>query len=143
MLYEVITDNDPPQITAFTVSNVAPLVRTSDCSISLTVSDAQTIADISEVMLVFWHSTTAGDPSDLPSFIQADNDSTELNWIVVCNSSQTFLPDTTNTTWAATSPAAPDSGLTSATFDFTVTVGKEAMEVATASDTDKWRNNFV
>jgi len=136
--YIIISDNDPPVIDSFTVTNVAPLVRTSDCSISLTVSDAQTIADISEIMLVFWHSTTPGDPTDLPSFVQADNDSAELNWIVVWDTGDAFLPDTTNTTWAATSPSNPDEGLTSATFDFTVTVGKEALEVATPSDTDKW-----
>ncbi|MBN2880318.1 MAG: hypothetical protein JXN65_11895 [Clostridia bacterium] len=133
-----ISDSDPPVIDSFTVTNVAPLIRSSDCSISLTVSDPQTIADIAEIMLVFWHSTTPGDPTDLPSFVQADNDSTQLNWIVVWGTSETFQPDSTNTTWAATSPTDPTPTATSATFDFTVTVGKEAMEVAAPSDTDKW-----
>jgi len=134
--YVNISSNTTPTIDVFTVDGIAPMTPTGTCNVSITVTDGDGFDNIDSIMLLFWHSTTAGDPTDLPSFNQSDNDSSLYNWIEVWDSTQ-FTADTTNTTWSSTTPTSPSGG-NSHTFSFVVTVGKEAQEVSTASDTDKW-----
>ncbi|MEX1377561.1 MAG: hypothetical protein AB1Z23_08795 [Eubacteriales bacterium] len=139
-----LTDNNEPTVDLFTVTNI-PLQPTTACTVNLTVSDADGFSDISQVFLVFWYTTTAGDPTVLPDTIgnikSSNLDSQTLHWVEVWDGIGSFSTDTTNTTWTASSPAGMPTGgeVNSFAFaNFTVTPGKEAQEVETPTDTDKW-----
>ena len=140
-----ITSNYEPTISAFTASaGLGAMSPTNVITFSLTVNDLDEFSNISKVMVMFWHTTTAGAPTDLKTIVQSENDSTVENWIEVYDGA-TFNTDLTNTTWSAenlnTSPANPTGSETSFVFNFTVTIGQEAMEVDPTdhlSDTNKW-----
>ncbi len=138
-----ISSNNVPTIDAFTVTKsavaVTSLAPTDTVQVDITVSDADTFSNITEIMLLFWHTTTSGTPTDLGTFTQGDNtDSPTVFWVSVYNG-VTFEPDVSNTTWSATAPAGGDPDGTEGTFSysFNVTIGEEALEAA-GTDTDKW-----
>ena len=139
-----LTSNNSPTVDVFTVSNISPLDPTTACDISLTVSDADGFANISQVFLVFWYTTTAGDPAGLPNapaaLMSQGLDSQTVHWVEVWDGVDTFTGDTTNTNWVTAAPGSMPTGgeTTFFNFQFSVTPGSEAQEVATATDTDKW-----
>lgn len=139
-----LTSNNSPTVDLFAVSNISPLDPTTACTVDLTVSDADGFDNISQIFLVFWYTTTAGDPAGLPNtpaaLMSAGLDSQTVHWVEVWDGVDTFTADTTNTNWAttvSTLPADP-TVITQYAFSFNVTPGSEAQEVATATDTDKW-----
>jgi len=137
-----ISSNTVPIIDTFTVSNATgSITPTGTCSVDLTVTDADTFDNIQSIELMFWHTTTAGDPTDIPTtgdYDRLNNNSQVCFWVEVFDGT-TSTVDNTNTTWAASAIAdVADTTVTNHQFLFDVTVGKEAREVETASDTDKW-----
>lgn len=141
--YITVSDNDDPVINTFTVTNatgaLTPYNLGNLCTVTLEVTDLDGWDTIDDIDLVFWYTTTAGDPTDIPAYDNGTDDSSQINGISVW-SGGAFTADLSDTTWISPTPlSVPDGGtVNNFTFTFDVTIGKEAMKVASATDTDKW-----
>ncbi len=142
--------NAPPTVDAV---NITPLSLTPQAqyTVSVTVSDPDTINDLSTVVLKLWYDSDGGTPTELEFDAQSANtqNAAVIPWTADAPGGTTYtgsaVLEPAGTTWslgASTLPikgAGPnpgDFGLTTFTFQFVFTVDRVAAETSGAA---KWQ----
>ncbi len=142
--------NAPPTVDAVDIAPVS-LTPHTQYTVSVTVSDPDTINDLSTVVLKLWYDSDGGTPTELEFDAQSANaqNTAVITWTADAPGGTTYtgsaVLEPAGTTWslgACTLPikgAGPnpgDFGLATFTFQFVFTVGKVATETIGAA---KWQ----
>ena len=132
--------NAAPSVTSVTLTD-ATLVPQSSYTITVTVSDADTIDDIQTVVMKLWYDSNGGTPIE-SEFTSATADAKIAAVLTWTKSGQSGVPPvlTPSSTWNLDTYTVPSSSGdftgTSFTWSYTVKIGKVATET---TGTDRWQ----
>ena len=127
--------NQPPVVDSVSLTETS-LTPQVEYTVTVTVSDADTLDDLSAVVLKLWYDADGGTPLE-EEFDAATGNAQNAAVITWTNGSGFALSAGDPTTWSLGDCAAPaDLGETSGNFTYVFTVGKVATE---ASGSAKWQ----
>lgn len=133
--------NDPPSVDIVALTDTA-MTPQSSYTITVDVSDGDTIDDIEQLVMKLWYDSDAGTPleSEFDAAAADAQDAVVVTWTKSGQSAVAPVLTPSGTTWALTGYTVPSSAgdFNGTTFQwsFTITVGKVATET---TGTDKWQ----